>query len=210
MEDVFSIKDVLKKGWALTKEHLWFLLGYQILLCLIYIGISLFKEKFWWTSLVEFFFFELTTLGWIHSLLLISRGSKPSLDQLYANWRQVIWFTLGYLIYGMMIAVGLVLLIVPGIYLAVKYCLVPYYIADKDMWPLQAFKAAGEASKGLRWRLFLFGSALFGINLLGFLCLIFGIFLTYPITMIASGLVYLRLSERNHSIPTGEPHLVRA
>jgi uncharacterized membrane protein len=43
-----------------------------------------------------------------------------------------------------MIGVGMVLLVVPGIYLAVRYQFMPYLIIDKGMQPMDALRAAGN------------------------------------------------------------------
>jgi uncharacterized membrane protein len=88
---------------------------------------------------------------------------------------------------------GFLLFIVPGIIWAVKYHLCFYFVVDKGLGPIAAIKASGRTTMGVKWELFGFGIVCAMINMLGMLCLIIGVFATYPTVVVAYALVYRQL-----------------
>jgi hypothetical protein len=92
----------------------------------------------------------------------------------------------------------LLLLIVPpaiafAIRLGIQFGLCFYFVIDKGLGPVQSLKASSQTTMGVKWQLFGFGILCGLINILGLLCLIVGIFATYPTALIASALVYRQL-----------------
>jgi uncharacterized membrane protein len=59
--------------------------------------------------------------------------------------------------------------------------------------PVEALKQSGALTQGAKWNLFLFGLLLCGVNLLGALVLLIGLFATIPTTMVATAYAYRRL-----------------
>lgn len=92
------------------------------------------------------------------------------------------------------IALGFLALIVPGIILAMGLAFVPYLVVDRGLGPIEAIKESWRITKGHKWQLLLLFLALLGINLLGILALIIGIFVTVPITMLAFAHAYRTLN----------------
>jgi uncharacterized membrane protein len=97
------------------------------------------------------------------------------------------------ILYGLIVLAGIILLIVPGIVWAVKFSLCFYFVIDKGLGPVQALKASSRTTIGVKWPLFGFGLLCGLINLLGLLCLVVGVFVTYPTVLIAHALVYRQL-----------------
>ncbi|HEX7444847.1 MAG TPA: hypothetical protein VF300_00510, partial [Methanothrix sp.] len=62
--------------------------------------------------------------------------------------------------YGLMVVIGLLLLIVPGIYLGLKYQFFGYLIVDRGMGPFEALKESGRLTDGAKKDLFVFWLAL--------------------------------------------------
>jgi uncharacterized membrane protein len=101
---------------------------------------------------------------------------------------------LGYILYGLAILIGLILLIVPGVYLAIKYQFVPYLIVDKGMDPIEAFTESAKMTNGQKWNLFLLILLYILILFVGLLALGVGLLVAAPIVMIAQAYVYKKLS----------------
>ena len=76
---------------------------------------------------------------------------------------------------------------------AIQFGLCFYFVVDKDLGPVQALKASSRTTMGAKWQLLGFGILCVLINLLGLLCLIVGIFATYPMVIVANALVYRQL-----------------
>jgi len=211
-QPLFTIGGAIKEGWRLTKEHFWFLIGYQIIL---YVIILLFSGPhpsylrgilFW---LAEWVLVVLVKMGLYNSSLLIAEGLKPDFDQLYQNWRMFLsWIVAGFL-FGIMFTIGLFLLIVPGCYVWAKYGFFPFFILDKQIGPIEALKQSGEATKGYRWPIFLLFLACVGLDILGFLLFGIGLLITTPITLIALATVYRKIAYRHQvtiEIPPSDIH----
>ncbi len=100
--------------------------------------------------------------------------------------------------------VGLILLIIPGIIWAIQFCFYDYLIVDRGFGPVDALKKSSEITKGVKLDLFVFGMLLGIINLLGFICLVVGLFVTIPTTMVAMAFVYRKLLAQTELIEIPE------
>lgn len=91
----------------------------------------------------------------IHGTVVYLNGRRPSLTACLATGLRYFFplFVIG-LIYGLAIAFGLVLLIVPGIMVAVAWCAaVPSEVAE-GTGIFGAFSRSADLTRGSRWRIF--------------------------------------------------------
>lgn len=93
-----------------------------------------------------------------------------------------------------MLCVGYVLLVVPGIILSIVFTFATMLVIDRELGPFDAFKESARLTKGHRWKLFGLMLALIGVNILGVLALVIGLFVSIPVTMFAMIHVYRALS----------------
>lgn len=96
-------------------------------------------------------------------------------------------------LYGLMVFIGLIFLIVPGLFLAVRFGLYPYFVVDQGQGPIQALKSSWRTVKGASWRVFGFWLATWLITLLGIIALGFGLLAALPTVWTAAALVYRKL-----------------
>ena len=93
-------------------------------------------------------------------------------------------------LYGIIVSVGLLLFIIPGVYFLLHYSQVLYIMAeDKEIGIWDAFKQSGEMMNGYKWDLFVFYLSFIGHIILGIIT--FGIYLIYV-------LPYIELSKINY------------
>lgn len=78
--------------------------------------------------------------------------------------------------------------------LSIKFSLCFYFVIDKGLGPVNALRASDRATRGAKWLLFVFGILCGLINILGVLCFIVGVFVTFPTIAVAAALVYRQLS----------------
>lgn len=97
---------------------------------------------------------------------------------------------------AIIIFVGLLLLVVPGVIAALGLLFVPYAVIDRGAGPISALKESWRITNGNKWQLFLFGLALIGLNLLGLLALVIGLLVTVPITWLAVTHAYRTLASQ--------------
>lgn len=91
-----------------------------------------------------------------------------------------------------------------GIFFGVRLALFAYFIVDAGSGPIDALKRSWKATRGVFWKLFLFGIVVGAINLVGIIFLLVGLLVTLPTTMIAASFVYRRLKARAEGPALGE------
>lgn len=109
-------------------------------------------------------------VGFAHLVLRAVRGHEPELDDLLAGFRTYVNAVGGMLVYGLAIAVGLLLLIVPGLVALVRLSFTPFLIVDRQLGPLDAVKTSWEQTRGHGW-------TLFGLLIVSILVLVGGLLL---------------------------------
>ena len=146
-------------------------------------------------SLISFVLSQLIAIGWIKIALDITDGRPISAQAVIDKFRLVVPYLIAALLYALMVGVGLVLLIVPGVIAAIVFAFYGFHIVDTGSTdPIGALRRSAEITRGHRWQLFLFGLLLIGLNLLGLLLLIVGVLFTSGISLLAVAYVYRRLS----------------
>ncbi|TAK05011.1 DUF975 family protein [Patescibacteria group bacterium] len=100
------------------------------------------------------------------------------------------------IIVGFLVLIGLLLFIIPGIYVSLAFTPIIYVVLDQKVGAVEAVQRCWNLTKGNRGRIFLFGLAAFGINLLGVLALGVGLLVTVPLTWLAMADVYRQLAEK--------------
>jgi len=80
--------------------------------------------------------------------------------------------------------------------LGIRFGFFQYFIVDKKTGVIDSLKRSWQITKGSVWNLFLFYLLLFGINFLGIICLLVGLFATVPTAIVAKAFVYRKLLEK--------------
>jgi uncharacterized membrane protein len=90
---------------------------------------------------------------------------------------------------------GLILLVIPGIFWAVKFSFSPLIVIDTKMGPVASMKESYAITKGNFWHLFVFWIVIGLINLVGVILFGIGLLITVPVSVFASIHVYRELSK---------------
>ena len=201
----FTISGALREGWRLTKDNIGFLIVYQIILYFILFLTESTPGNWKWAllSFLGWIVIILGKMGLYNSTLLITGGIKPRFDQFYQNWQMLFSWIVSSFLFGIMFVIGLVLLIVPGLYVWARYGFYPFFILDKKCGPLEALEQSSIATQGIRWPVFLLFLACAGLDILGVLFFGIGLLITVPITLLALATVYQQIT--NPSKKDNEP-----
>lgn len=89
------------------------------------------------------------------------------------------------LLAALIIVAGFILLVIPGIIASLGLGFAPYIVIDRPLGPVESLKESWRITKGNKWRIFLFGLALLGVNILGLLAIGIGVLVSVPITLLA-------------------------
>ena len=98
------------------------------------------------------------------------------------------------------VGIGFVLLIVPGVILALGFSLAYCYVVDTNMGPVDAMRASWEATKGQRGQLFVLSLLLVAVALAGLAACCIGILAAIPLTSLAWVIAYTRISGRDPAV----------
>lgn len=105
------------------------------------------------------------------------RGDEYEIKDVFACFsKDYFEIMLANLLVTIIIVIGFVFLIIPGIIFAVKLSFVPYLVMDKQMKAMDAIKASWEMTKGYFWQIFFLGFLSFFIVIGGLILFIIGIF----------------------------------
>lgn len=129
------------------------------------------------------------------SLSFLDRGAFD-MERLKGMKPLVIPYIVGTFLLFSLVSVGLALLVVPGVYVAIRFQFTPYLIVDRGMGPIEAFKAAWSMTRGLGLELFLFLLSIVGLNILGAVPLGLGLLITVPVVFLAHAMVYRDLASQ--------------
>ncbi|REG78479.1 hypothetical protein [Algoriphagus antarcticus] len=186
----FDIKEILTKAWEMFKSQAVFHVGYMVLIAAIQAGFALYLKDF--TFLYSIFLAPPLICGFY--LIANRQSQKEYLDfQNYFDGFKYWWnLVTTNLISSIVIVFGIICFVAPGIYLLIGYmfCLLFVIFGGFDFWTSMELSRRLVHTNWLKF--FLFGLALLALNIVGFLCLVVGLFITVPMTYLS---VYILFEE---------------
>jgi uncharacterized membrane protein len=117
-------------------------------------------------------------------------GRRAEFADLFTGFNFFVPSLVASLAIGLLVGVGVLFCIIPGLVIAAMYKFVYLFILDKrmDFWP--AMQASHAVVKNDYFGFTLFLLAMIGVDILGVLCLVVGIFIALPVTVAAITVAY--------------------
>jgi hypothetical protein len=195
MTPVFSIREVLRSAYNMTKAQFFPLLGIMVVLFAfqIIVAVSVGENKFI-QLIAQVFVMPGFTLATLSVFFRVVDGQKPEFTHLTDRFAHYLNFITTNILYGIAVLLGFILLIIPGIYLSIRLMYALTVVAEKNLDPMEALRVSGVLTHGIIWELLGFNIILGLVNVCGALLLGFGLLFTIPMTTIALLLVYKKLS----------------
>lgn len=212
--NTFSVSNAIDAGWQLAKKHGLMLallsFAWAIIANLISTPINAWAAVASGNSIalqealdVPFYAPEkilvqllsiLVSMGFATSYLRIARGQINSFS--FSCFSHPLAVYGKYIVYsiimGVVVAIGLVFLIVPGLYLGARLWMGSYYILDHPEASLEdAFRFSWRATSGSAWTQVGFLLTLLLVGLAGLLACCVGLFFTSVISGFSSAVTYL-------------------
>ncbi|MBI4093939.1 hypothetical protein HY417_03165 [Candidatus Kaiserbacteria bacterium] len=203
-----SVGSFVRFGWETFKKRGWFLVG-AVLIFGIASVVASFVNGVVTSVIVEavgsgagtiigfvagMAVNAIINLGWI-AFLLKAHDDIASVSFSDLWHPQKFWSFLGAtLLYSIIVFVGYIFLIVPGVIASVAFFFAPWLVVDKGLTPIEALKASARITKGNRLRVFALMAASMLVSFLGVLALIVGLLIAIPIVTLAAASAYRRLS----------------
>ena len=123
-----------------------------------------------------------------------ARGEDIAIRDFFLTWNKVGRYVAGEMLCCLIVGVGMILLVVPGVIWAMRYCMSGYYIVTQDAGPIEALRLSKAATEGHKGELFGLALRSLGVMVLGALCLGVGLLWAMPTVEIAWASVFLTLS----------------
>ena len=183
-----DIGSCLERGWNLLKANFWPIVGTTFVLFIV----MLIAQSIPFLGLLVGLLLTGVFYGGLYFFYLKKiRGQPAELGDAFAGFSLAFLpLMLASLVSSLLTTLGLLLLILPGIYLAVSYAFVYLLIIDHKLEFWCAMEVSRRVVTAQWWRVF--GLMILGaiIAILGVLGLIIGIFITMPILIGAIAYAY--------------------
>jgi len=209
----FSMRAALGFGWQATWAHLGFFIVLMIVVGVLEVVPGAVANALARSSpvlsallrLVGMVLSLLMSIGLIHIALRFVDQQPARLGDLFARASVFFPYLAVSLLAGIIVSIGLVLLVIPGIYLGLRFQFAPYLVVDRGIGPLAALAQSGDLTRGVKLRLLGFDLLLVLVWLVGALVLIVGLLVAMPTIILATAHVYRQLERRAVGTPAGVP-----
>lgn len=168
----------IRRGWEIFQENMGIFIGYTLIVLLISTAAAFIPFG---TLLVS----GPLTAGFYIVANKISKGEPYEFGTFFKGFDFFVPLLLYTLISGIFIALGLVALIVPGIYLAVAYTFAPLFIVFGKMEFWDGMEYSRKLITRRWWNIFGFLLLIFLINVAGALAFLVGLLFTIPLSSCA-------------------------
>ena len=177
---------IMKEAAAALKGKWGLAVVGNLLLAVISIAVALVGWRIagqdWGANLTSLIFSPPLAIGMTIFSLKIYRDNNPEVENLFipfkTNWANSI---LAYFMMGVLVAVGFILLIIPGIIAALMFSQVFFIMGeDKEIQAYDALVKSMNLMKDYKWKLFKICLRLFGLSILCIFTLGIGFFWLSP------------------------------
>lgn len=128
-------------------------------------------------------------------LLRLVRGQETSFSDLNAIKPVIVPLLFVGLLNAVAVMAGYVLLIVPGVIIALGLAMANFVVLDKNLRAVEAMKASWRIMVGYKGKLFVLVLLIALLNFAGMLACGMGTLVTMPISMVAMAMFYNRIAE---------------
>jgi uncharacterized membrane protein len=174
-----KVGDYFKAGWELFKKYPAGFVGYFIIVIITTLVLQLVPVIGW---LAGFALASPLNAGFFVVSAKLLKNQTPEFTDFFSGFKFFLQLALLGVVSSILICIGLILLIAPGVYLIVSYLFALMFIVDRglDFWPAME---TSRRSVQTRWfGIFLLFLLLLLLNLGGLLLLGVGLLVSVPLT----------------------------
>lgn len=132
-----------------------------------------------------------------HRLL---KGESPEIGELFSQGSKLLNAIASTILFGIIVLIGLILLIIPGIWIALRCGLFMQVIVDKNLGPIEALKYSYELTRENALSLLGLYILCFLIGIAGILAVFIGLLWAIPTTWLATLIAYKYLHSGRNGI----------
>lgn len=181
--------EYLKTGWHLFKQYPGGFIGFTALALLIEGGLGCLPKVGWLVVLIHY----PLMFGFLAVSVRLMQRQTPHFSEFFHGFKFFLTLLLLGVVSQVFITLGLLLLIIPGIYLVVAYLLAPLFVLDQGVGFWRAMEMSRRTVQ-VRWfELFGLSLLILLINLGGLLLLGLGLLVTIPVSWCAITAAYAEM-----------------
>ncbi len=126
------------------------------------------------------------------------RGERIEVRDIFAVFQRNYWnAVIANVVVGIIIGMGFVMLIVPGIIFACRLAFVPYLVVDREMDVMDALRVSWDMTKGYGGQIFLMGLLIVPVVILGLICLGVGVVVSVMWISAAFAVIYHAVAKKD-------------
>ena len=174
-----NVGDYFKAGWELFKKYPAGFVGFFIIIIVISLALNLVPVI---GVLVGFALISPLNAGFFVVGAKLLKNQTPEFVDFFGGFKLFLPLALLGVVSSIFISIGLILLIIPGIYLIVSYLFAIMFVVDRglDFWP--AMETSRRAVQPVWFKVFILFLLLFLLNLGGALLLGLGLLVSVPLS----------------------------
>lgn len=203
-----TVGGVYSYAWNILKADFWSLLliGFVAWL-LIFLVTNILQRVGSVGGFLSFLFNVLVagpiSYGAAYAWLRAVRGERPEVDNLFEPFRGY-WVkaVLANLLHEVILIVGFILLIIPGIFLSVRLAFIPFLVVDEGLGPLEALTESFNRTAGYGWTILGAGVLAFLIVIVGLILLLVGSIPAFMWVYLAFASLYAGITARKRAEAT--------
>lgn len=139
-------------------------------------------------------------MGMTRYMLKLARGQQANFGEIFSGG-PFLAYLLTSILLGLGVMFGMLLLIVPGIILAIGWSYAMYLVLDRRHGPVEALSASWKITRGFKGKIFGLMLLFIPVTLLGLLACGIGYLVAIPVCMLAMAYVYLKLTGEEPVLP---------
>jgi hypothetical protein len=199
-----SVSQAIDFAWRTFKRHyglfstvLLTILGAWIGLEIVVIAGQRFGLLLWVGAHLAFLLFLASIeIGFLQICLVLYDGGEPKFADCFAHWSVGLKFLAGQIFFLLLVVVGLLFLVVPGVYFGVRYAFFGFCMAAGESDLIMSFRQSAILSAGAWVNLLRVFAVLLLFNFLGASLLGLGLAITIPVSALLATAIYRQLKSR--------------
>ncbi len=195
-----NIRESLGVGWSQFKKRPWYLLGLTLAVAGLFVVAGV--NEVGVTALAYIVYG-----GFIAILLKHYAGQVVEFDDLFDIDKRWVYFAFLGIIKTLLIMLGFLCFVIPGIYLSVRWMFAELFVIDQGMRPVEALRASSKIVEGHWWKLFLFSIAGVLLVVVSLFAFIVGAVIAWIVMHFAVIKIYKNLQLTEVLVETEAPYI---
>lgn len=188
MEAKFTVSEVFRTSWQAAKSQIWVLTGLLIGYYILSFTLGMFalpaqssKVGAIMVNVVSILISILFMLGYMKNMFQTLDEIEPQFSAYGQQSRKIFTYFFATILFGIIVAIGLCLFIIPGIYLGLRLQFYQAFIVEEDAGIVDSLKRSWKITEGQVIPLLLLSLAMIGIVLVGVILFVVGVFFAIPV-----------------------------